>query len=99
MALARCRSSDARRPVFCWRRARAGRFNGVSGASRYGEVPLGSLWKLFVFVYPSDTDTPMPDYRCLGHDREELYCCQPGGAIARAAALAQSCPHSSRRKD
>ena len=55
------------------------------------QVPLGSLWKLFVFAYAVDTDTPMPDYPCRGSDPEEVYCCDPGGSIARDAALAQSC--------
>ena len=54
-------------------------------------VPLGSLWKLFVFAYAVDTDTPLPDYPCRGRDQEEIYCCTPGGSIARDAALAQSC--------
>jgi uncharacterized protein YfaQ (DUF2300 family) len=55
------------------------------------QVPLGSLWKLFVFAYAVDTDTATPDYPCRGRDREEVYCCDPGGSIARDAALAQSC--------
>lgn len=54
-------------------------------------VPLGSLWKLFVYAYAVDTDTPMPDYPCRGHEPEEVYCCTPGRSIARDAALAQSC--------
>ncbi|GGZ11231.1 DUF2300 domain-containing protein [Pseudoduganella plicata] len=54
-------------------------------------VPLGSLWKLFVYIYAVDTRTPMPDYRCGGRDPEEVYCCEPGQTIARDAALAQSC--------
>lgn len=55
------------------------------------QVPLGSLWKLFVYAYAVDTDTPMPDYPCRGHVPEEVYCCTPGRSIARDAALAQSC--------
>jgi uncharacterized protein YfaQ (DUF2300 family) len=55
------------------------------------QVPLGSLWKLFVFVYAVDSDTLMPDYPCRGRDQEEVYCCTPGRSIARDAALAQSC--------
>jgi len=55
------------------------------------EVPLGSVWKLFVFAYAVDTDTATPDYPCRGSDPEEVYCCDPGGSIARDAALAQSC--------
>jgi len=55
------------------------------------QVPLGSVWKLFVFAYAVDTDAAMPDYPCRGSDPEEVYCCDPGGSIARDAALAQSC--------
>ncbi|WUR16194.1 DUF2300 domain-containing protein [[Empedobacter] haloabium] len=54
-------------------------------------VPLGSLWKLFVYVYAADTRTPLPDYRCTGRDPEEVYCCDAGQTIERDAALAQSC--------
>ena len=54
-------------------------------------VPLGSLWKLFVFAYAVDTQTPTPDYPCRGREQEEVYCCAPGASIARDAALAQSC--------
>lgn len=55
------------------------------------EVPLGSLWKLFVYVYAVDSKTAMPDMRCGGRDPDEVYCCEPGQTIARDAALAQSC--------
>ncbi len=55
------------------------------------QVPLGSLWKLFVFTYAVDTGTAMPDYPCRGRAQEEVYCCTPGNSIARDAALVQSC--------
>jgi uncharacterized protein YfaQ (DUF2300 family) len=54
-------------------------------------VPLGSLWKLFVYVYAADTGLSMPDYRCGGTLPDEVYCCTPGGTVDRDAALAQSC--------
>lgn len=54
-------------------------------------VPLGSLWKLFVYLYAVDTRTPLPDYRCGGHDPDEVYCCDAGQSVSRDAALAQSC--------
>ena len=55
-------------------------------------VPLGSLWKLFVYVYAVDQKTPTPDYTCSGRQpQEEVYCCEAGKSIARDAALAQSC--------
>lgn len=54
-------------------------------------VPLGSLWKLFVYLYAVESRTPLPDYRCTGRDPEEVYCCDAGQAVSRDAALAQSC--------
>lgn len=55
-------------------------------------VPLGSLWKLFVYVYAADAKIPTPDYTCSGREpQEEVYCCEPGKSIARDEALAQSC--------
>src|SRR5512139_388908 len=54
-------------------------------------TPLGSLWKLFVYAYLADRGLEAPDYVCGGHDREEVYCCVPGGSIGREAALARSC--------
>lgn len=55
------------------------------------QVPLASLWKLFVYVYASDNKVAMPDYRCGGRDPEEVYCCDAGQSIGHGAALAQSC--------
>jgi uncharacterized protein YfaQ (DUF2300 family) len=55
------------------------------------QVPLASLWKLFVYVYASDSKVAMPDYRCGGRDPEEVYCCDAGQSLAHDAALAQSC--------
>lgn len=55
-------------------------------------VPLGSLWKLFVFVHAADRKLPTADYTCTGRvPTEEIYCCEPGASIGRDAALAQSC--------
>jgi uncharacterized protein YfaQ (DUF2300 family) len=55
------------------------------------QVPLASLWKLFVYVYATDNKVAMPDYRCGGRDPEEVYCCDAGQSIGHDAALAQSC--------
>ncbi|SDI05309.1 DUF2300 domain-containing protein [Janthinobacterium sp. YR213] len=55
------------------------------------QVPLASLWKLFVYVYAADNKVAMPDYRCGGRDPEEVYCCDAGQSIGHDAALAQSC--------
>ncbi|QKZ06961.1 DUF2300 domain-containing protein [Pseudomonas eucalypticola] len=54
-------------------------------------TPLGSLWKLFVYAWLVDTDQHEPAYDCQGQDRDEVYCCTPGGTIARDAALVHSC--------
>jgi uncharacterized protein YfaQ (DUF2300 family) len=59
------------------------------------DMPLGSLWKLFVYAYAVDHALPMPDYVCRGGKgpvaKDELYCCAPGQVVRADAALAQSC--------
>ncbi|NWA02882.1 DUF2300 domain-containing protein [Pseudomonas gingeri] len=55
------------------------------------QAPLGSLWKLFVYAWLVDTDQQEPAYDCHGQDRDEVYCCTPGGSIARDPALVKSC--------
>ncbi len=61
----------------------------ISGDAR---VPLGSLWKLFVYAYVVERGAPAPDYRC-GSTRAagEEYCCEPGQAVDRDRALVRSC--------
>jgi len=55
------------------------------------QTPLGSLWKLFVYAWLVDTNQHEPAYDCQGEDRDEVYCCTPGGNIARDPALVHSC--------
>lgn len=55
------------------------------------QAPLGSLWKLFVYAYLVDTRQPDNGYQCRGQDKEEVYCCNPGGRIDRDQALVKSC--------
>lgn len=55
------------------------------------QVPLGSLWKLFIYLYAADGKIALPDYRCGGKDPDEVYCCDAGQSVGRDAALAQSC--------
>lgn len=55
------------------------------------QTPLGSLWKLFVYAWLTDTKQHEPAYQCRGQDKEEVYCCNPGQSIARGPALARSC--------
>jgi uncharacterized protein YfaQ (DUF2300 family) len=57
-------------------------------------VPLGSLWKLFVFAHLVSTRAQEPPYQCTakpGTHEEEKYCCAEGGSVGRNAALAKSC--------
>ncbi|WP_018604467.1 DUF2300 domain-containing protein [Uliginosibacterium gangwonense] len=54
-------------------------------------APLGSVWKLFVYGYLVAQRKESGDYQCHGKDREEVYCCEPGGHIGREEALQRSC--------
>lgn len=57
-------------------------------------IPLGSLWKLFVYVYLDDTHAHESPYRCSGApnlQKEEYYCCTQGESIERDSALSHSC--------
>jgi uncharacterized protein YfaQ (DUF2300 family) len=57
-------------------------------------APLGSLWKLFVYLWLVEQRHPAPDYVCTGtrsNREEEAYCCQPGQSIGRELALVRSC--------
>jgi uncharacterized protein YfaQ (DUF2300 family) len=90
-------SSAASLDVAVWRDGRVAvtqlRQGGPAPAPFDGsrQIPLASLWKLFVYIYANDTQTAMPDYRCGGRDPEEVYCCEAGQTVGRDAALAQSC--------
>jgi uncharacterized protein YfaQ (DUF2300 family) len=75
---------------------------GAGGASQPASrdatatrVPLGSLWKLFVFSYLSESRAEELAYVCSANRSaqagEEQYCCAPGESVARAQALARSC--------
>ncbi len=61
--------------------------NGVS------RVALGSLWKLFVYAYLVDTQAQEAPYACSARkvEKEDKYCCDPGGSVDRNLALARSC--------
>lgn len=56
-------------------------------------VPLGSLWKLFVYLYLSEKKSGEPIYECSAEhpSPEDRYCCESGGSIDRDGALAHSC--------
>jgi uncharacterized protein YfaQ (DUF2300 family) len=58
------------------------------------KVPLGSLWKLFVYLYLVETRAEAPPYLNTGLEilrEEESYCGDPGERIERDAALVRSC--------
>ncbi|MBK7890655.1 MAG: DUF2300 domain-containing protein [Bdellovibrionales bacterium] len=59
-----------------------------SGAPR---IPLGSLWKLFVYAYQSEKGAVESEYTCRGDRPDEIFCCRPGESIDRDFALAKSC--------
>jgi uncharacterized protein YfaQ (DUF2300 family) len=64
-------------------------------------APLGSLWKLFVYLWLVEERRPAPDYVCSSlpgasaqarkRSKDEVYCCDPGQAIDRDTALVRSC--------
>lgn len=95
-ATAHARSAPLR---FAWLRdghARLWQFDGEAGQTSQPlaaslNTPLGSVWKLFVYVYLVDRKLDTPDYDCEGTDPEDVYCCAKGGRIDRDRALVQSC--------
>jgi len=66
-----------------------------AGIGASSSVPLGSLWKLFVYAYLIDTNATEVPYVCVSSrsaaQDEERYCCEPGESVQRDAALARSC--------
>ncbi|MCL2590662.1 MAG: DUF2300 domain-containing protein [Betaproteobacteria bacterium] len=65
--------------------------NGGPFAQR---VPLGSIWKLFVYLWLIEQRHPAPDYVCTGarsQRKEETYCCGTSQVIGRELALVRSC--------
>lgn len=58
------------------------------------QVPLGSLWKLFVYAYLAEQKVEEPAFTCgqkTTSNSEERYCCDPGETVGRDSALARSC--------
>lgn len=54
-------------------------------------APLGSLWKLFVYIWLTDKGIIPEPYLCKGGNPEESFCCKPGYAIRAEEALYLSC--------
>jgi len=55
------------------------------------ETPLGSLWKLFVYIYLTDNQITLEPYRCKGIHPDEIFCCKLDGNIQMDEALYRSC--------
>ncbi|MFZ6734575.1 DUF2300 domain-containing protein [Undibacterium sp. Ji42W] len=63
------------------------------------KIPMGSLWKLFVYAYLQDNHIHEAAYTCTAkkelrekqEKNEDLYCCEPGEQVERDSALARSC--------
>lgn len=58
------------------------------------KVPLGSLWKLFVYNYSIDNVLPDKPYQCRAGKAAAVgdeYCCSQDETITRDVALARSC--------
>lgn len=55
------------------------------------KTPLGSLWKLFVYVYGRENGLVNAPYTCTGNNPEEVFCCNKGESINEEDALARSC--------
>ena len=58
------------------------------------KVPLGSLWKLFVYNYSVDNGLPDKPYQCHAGKAAAVgdeYCCSQDETITRDVALARSC--------
>ncbi len=58
----------------------------------HGNVPLGSLWKLFYWLYSTGNHLPDLPYRCQSPAiPTDVYCCDAGQSIQRNQALLRSC--------
>ena len=58
------------------------------------KVPLGSLWKLFIYNYSVDIGLPEQTYQCHAGKNAAVgdeYCCSQDESISRDVALARSC--------
>ena len=63
-------------------------------ASAPAKVPIGSLWKLYVYNYSLALDLPDKPYQCHAGRHAKVgdeYCCSQDETITRDIALARSC--------
>ncbi len=55
------------------------------------KTKLGSLWKIFSYVYLIENNQVVLDYQCTGKIVEEKFCCAKGSSIDMDMALVKSC--------
>lgn len=94
--IAAAQVASAQDAVVAWRRDGTVQWRGLESpqAKLPEKIPLGSVWKLFVYAYLADRGQTEPAYRCephAGKRGEDEYCCDPGETVDRDGALARSC--------
>ena len=60
-------------------------------ASQKLQTPLGSLWKLFLYIFIVENQITPEPYKCTGNDPNEIFCCKPQKRIDIDKALIKSC--------
>ena len=55
------------------------------------QTPLGSLWKLFLYIFLVENQITPEPYKCTGNDPNEIFCCKPQKSIDIDKALIKSC--------
>ena len=60
-------------------------------ASQELQTPLGSLWKLFLYIFLVENQITPEPYKCTGNDPNEIFCCKPHKRIDIDKALIKSC--------
>src|SRR5688572_25960211 len=73
----------APKPALVWRTGDGSPAHAPANVEAPASVPLGSVWKLFVYSYLQTTGAQEPVYRCERAQREpgDEYCCEPGESI------------------
>lgn len=55
------------------------------------KIKIGSLWKLFSYVYLVENNQKVEDYQCTGKLEDERFCCDRGYSINMDMSLIKSC--------
>lgn len=55
------------------------------------QTPLGSLWKLFLYIFLVENQITPEPYKCTGNDPNEIFCCKPHKKVDVDRALIKSC--------